>query len=41
MKNIMTNGIRVKLYKPDGSNSNLLLFFTDDLFEINCANNLN
>jgi hypothetical protein len=40
MKNIMRNGIHVKLYKPDGSNSSLLLFFTDDLFEIHCANSL-
>jgi hypothetical protein len=33
----MKTGIKVKMYKPDGSNSNLLFFFSVDLFEIHCA----
>jgi hypothetical protein len=36
----MKTGIKVRLYKSDGSNSQLLLFITDDLFEIHCVANL-
>lgn len=34
---IMKKGIRVRMYKADSSNSVLYLFFTDDLFELNCV----
>jgi hypothetical protein len=33
----MKKGIKVKMYKIDGSNSTLILHFTPDLMEINCV----
>ena len=36
----MKEGIKVKLFKLDGSNSSLNLFFTGDLFELHCATNI-
>ena len=33
----MKEGVKVKMYKVDGSVSELLLFFTDDFMELNCA----
>lgn len=33
----MIKGIKVKMYKSDGSNSSLILFFTPDLLELNCV----
>lgn len=33
----MRKGIKVKMYKIDGSNSSLILFFTSDLLELNCV----
>lgn len=37
MKATMKKGIKVKMYKANSSNSVLILFFTDDLFELNCV----
>lgn len=36
----MKSGVRVKMYKTDGSNSSLLLYFTDDLLELHCVTSL-
>lgn len=33
----MKKGIKVKMYKIDGSYSPLLLYFTPDLLELNCV----
>jgi len=33
----MTQGISVKMYKSDGSSSDLILFLTEDKLELNCT----
>lgn len=37
IKNQMNEGIKVKMYKEDNSISDLILFFIQDLSEINCV----
>ena len=33
----MREGVKVKMYKVDGSTSELILFFTQDFMELNCV----
>jgi hypothetical protein len=37
MKEAMKKGVKVRMYKVDGSNSALVLYFTPDLLELNCV----
>lgn len=39
-KAAMLQGIKVRMHKADGSNSMLMMFFTPDFLEINCATTL-
>lgn len=37
MLKAMAQGTTVKMYKSDGSSSELVLFLTEDKLELNCA----